>query len=153
MLLLVEKQSVWVITITIKCCSINSVMKAVNNALEGNYLKVDAFTTDGQTSVSMSGNQITPRGVCGLCSEDVIAALHASGDVESQPKFQTLLLNLELGFNDGEIVQLETEAQIQSIRRVSQSEFEVYMAFNNMMQDGYRHIARYIVDSEVKETQ
>ena len=128
-------------------------MKAVSSVQSRNYLKVDALTTDGRSSVSMSGSQITPRGVCACCTEEEIAMLHTPDDSEAQPKFQTLLLSLELGFKNGEIIQLESEAQIQSIRRVSQSDFEVYMAFNNMMQDGYRHIARYIVDLEVQETE
>jgi hypothetical protein len=128
-------------------------MKAVNSVRSGNYLKVDAITTDGRNTVSSVGSQITPRGVIACCTEEQISHLHTSENDVSQPKFQTLLLNLELGFKSGEVIQLETEAQVQSIRRVSQTEFEVYMAFNNMIQDGYRHIARYIVDAETQETE
>lgn len=128
-------------------------MKALSSVHSGNYLKVEALTTDGQSTVVMSGSQITPRGVCACCTEKQIAELHTTDESDAQPKFQTLLLNLELGFQDGEVIQLESEAQVQSIRRVSQSDFEVYMAFNNMMQDGYRHIARYIVDLDVQETE
>lgn len=128
-------------------------MKAVNSIHSGNYLKVDALTTDGRNTVSTTGSQITPRGVIACCTEEQITHLHSADNTDAQPKFQTLLLSLELGFNSGEVIQLETEARVQSIRRVSQSDFEVYMAFSNMIQDGYRHIARYIVDVETQETE
>ncbi len=119
-----------------------------NESLEvEQYLKVDALAEDGIKVVNLSGSQISPRGVCAICSEEDIAQLHSKEHTDGQPRFQTLLLTLELGFASGEMVQLETNAKVQSIRRVSQQEFEVYMGFSGMIQDGYRHIARYIVDS------
>lgn len=120
---------------------------ALKKTLTSSYLKVDAMALEGGKSFSLVGSQITPRGVCVSCKENEITALHGSDSFESQPKFPVLLLAVELGFSDGEVVQLESQAQIQSIRRVSQQEFEVYMSFNNMVQDGYRHISRYVVDS------
>ncbi len=117
------------------------------------YLKVDALAEDGIKVVNLSGSQISPRGVCAICSEEDIAQLHSKEHTEGQPRFQTLLVTLELGFTSGEMVQLETDARVQSIRRVSQQEFEVYMGFTGMIQDGYRHIARYIVDSGIVSTE
>ncbi|GAA6133567.1 hypothetical protein NBRC116188_03560 [Oceaniserpentilla sp. 4NH20-0058] len=122
-----------------------NVVKTKSNAPS---LQVDAMTLEGSESFSLVGSQITPRGVCVSCSDSEITALHGSNNFESQPKFPVLLISLDLEFCSGELIQLETQAQIQSIRRVSQQEFEVYMSFNNMAQDGYRHIARYIVDCE-----
>ena len=123
-------------------------MNALKTQSSSSYLRVDAMALEGGENFSLIGSHITPRGVCVSCSEDQITALHGSSSFENQPKFPILLIAVELGFSNGEVVQLETQAQIQSIRRVSQKEFEVYMGFNNMMQDGYRHIARYIVDLE-----
>lgn len=122
-------------------------MKAQPSFASGSYLKVTAVTQEGNASVSMEGSQITPRGVCAYCTEEEVALLHSRPDGDSVPKFQTLLLDLELGFHSGEVVQLESEAQVQSVRRVSQKQFEVYMGFNQMIADGYRHIARYIADT------
>jgi len=128
-------------------------MKAQPSFASGSYLKVTAVTQEGNASVSMEGSQITPRGVCAYCTEEEVALLHTRPDDESVAKFQTLLLDLELGFASGEVVQLESEAQVQSVRRVSQKQFEVYMGFNKMMPDGYRHIARYISDNESTSTE
>jgi len=123
-------------------------MKAVSPELSSPYLKVNAMALEGTQSYSLTGSNITPRGVCVSCNEEEITSLHGSSNFENQPRFPVLLVSLELYFKSGEVVQLETQAQIQSIRRVSQQEFEVYMSFNSMMQDGYRHIARYIVDRD-----
>ncbi len=121
-------------------------MKANEDVDADQYLKIDAMTEEGVTVDNLQGSQISPRGVCATCSPDHIAQLHSKGHEEGVPKYRSLLLTLELGFSTGEVIQLETSAQIQSIRRISQDEFEVYLGFNNMIQDGYRHIARYIVD-------
>lgn len=123
-------------------------MKAVNPQYITPYLKVDAMALEGISTFSLVGSHITPRGVCVSCTEEEITSLHGNKNFEAQPKFPMLLISVELGFRSGETVQLETQAQIQSIRRVSQQEFEVYMSFSGMMQDGYRHIARYIVDRD-----
>jgi hypothetical protein len=123
-------------------------MKAVKPQMVGPYLKVEAMAVEGSGSYALEGNHITPRGVCVNCNEQEITSLHGSSNFETQPKFPILLISLDLGFRSGEVVQLETQGQIQSIRRVSQQEFEVYMSFNDMVQDGYRHIARYIVDRD-----
>jgi len=125
-------------------------MNALTTPPSEAYLKVDAMALEDGESFSLVGSSITPRGVCVSCNEREITALHGGSNLDSQPKFPILLIAVELGFADGEVVQLETQAQIQSIRRVSQKEFEVHMSFNNMMQDGYRHIARYVVDAEGK---
>ena len=123
-------------------------MKAVKPQFASPYLKVEAMALEGSGTYALAGNHITPRGVCVNCNEEEITSLHGSSNFETQPKFPILLISLDLGFRSGEVVQLETQAQIQSIRRVSQQEFEVYMSFNDMVQDGYRHIARYIVDRD-----
>lgn len=128
-------------------------MKAVDRLSATNYIRVMAMTPDGSGSFSMDGTQISPRGVCTSCSPEQIAAFHGACESEHQPKFQSLIINLELGFASGELVELETAVQVQSIRRISQSEFEVYMSFTDMVQDGYRHIARYMVDSEARTTE
>jgi len=128
-------------------------MKASKSIVVGQSLHVDAVSEDGIGVVKLKGRQITPRGISANCFTDNIALLHSSETGEGQAKFQTLLLNIELGFSNGEVVQLETSAQIQSIRRVSQQEFEINMYFINMMQDGYRHIARYIVDFDSRCTE
>ncbi|MEH6346791.1 MAG: hypothetical protein V7785_16980 [Bermanella sp.] len=121
-------------------------MKASKSTVVEQSLHVDAVSEDGISVVKLKGRQISPRGISANCFTDNIALLHNSETGEGRAKFQTLLLSIELGFSNGEVVQLETSAQIQSIRRVSQQEFEINMYFINMMQDGYRHIARYIVD-------
>ncbi len=123
-------------------------MRAVKPQLSSPYLKVDAMSLEGSHTHSLAGSHITPRGVCVSCNEEEITSLHGSSNFENQPKFPILMISLELQFKSGEVVQLETQAQVQSIRRVSQQEFEVYMSFNDMVQDGYRHIARYIVDRD-----
>lgn len=123
-------------------------MKAVSLQLSSPYLTIDAMALEGSTTYSLEGSRITPRGVCVHCTEEEITSLHGSSHFESQPKFPVLLVSLGLCFTSGEVVQLETQAQIQSIRRVSQSDFEVHMGFTDMVQDGYRHIARYIVDRD-----
>lgn len=123
-------------------------MKALDRLITTNHIQIIAMTPDGASSFPMEGNQISPRGVCASCTDEQVAALHASDGTEAQPKFQALLINLELGFSSGELVELETQVQVQSIRRISQTEFEVYMGFCNMIQDGYRHIARYMADLE-----
>lgn len=123
-------------------------MKAISQDLSSPYLTVDAMALDGSRAYSLAGSQITPRGVCICCNEEEITSLHGSSNFEAQPKFPILLISLGLYFTSGEVVQLETQAQIQSIRRVSQEEFEVHMGFNDMVQDGYRHIARYIVERD-----
>ncbi len=128
-------------------------MKAKENLVAVQYLRVDAITEDGSQVLDLLGSQISPRGVCALCSDIHIDQLHSKDHTEGQPRFQTLLLTLELGFSGGEMVQLETAAKVQSIRRVSQEEFEVFMGFSGMVQDGYRHISRYIVDSGEASTQ
>jgi len=128
-------------------------MKASKSIVVGQSLHVDAVSEDGISVVKLKGRQISPRGISANCFTDNIALLHSSETGEGQAKFQTLLLNIELGFSNGEVVQLETSAQIQSIRRVSQQEFEINMYFINMMQDGYRHIARYIVDFDSRCTE
>lgn len=128
-------------------------MKALDRLTTTNYIQIIAMTPDGVSSFPMEGNQISPRGVCASCSNEQVAALHASDGTEAQPKFQALLINLEMGFSSGELVELETQVQVQSIRRVSQTEFEVYMGFCNMIQDGYRHIARYMADLESQTTE
>lgn len=109
-------------------------------------LLVDAVSEDGVSVVNLFGRHVSPRGISANCSNESITVLNGGDSIEGQSKFQTLLLNIELGFSSGEVVTLETSAQVQSIRRVSQQEFEINMYFVNMMQDGYRHIARYIVD-------
>ncbi|WP_283786703.1 hypothetical protein QNI23_009460 [Bermanella sp. WJH001] len=123
-------------------------MKAISPNLSQPYLTVDAMALDGSDTYSLSGSQITPRGVCVSCTEEEITSLHGSSSFETQPKFPVLMISLGLYFVSGEVVELETQAQIQSIRRVSQQEFEVHMGFNDMVQDGYRHIARYIVERD-----
>ena len=122
------------------------VMKAIKNLIIEQGLHVDAVSEGGVNVVKLKGRQISPRGISANCSTDYIGLLNSDDCVEGQSKFQTLLLNIELGFSGGEVVKLETSAQVQSIRRISQQEFEINMYFVNMMQDGYRHIARYIVD-------
>ncbi len=128
-------------------------MKAVNYQSAGRYLKIDAVSETGGESIVLQGSQISPRGVNVNCSAEQIALLHGTGCNDSQPKFQSIWLNLELGFKSGETIQLETAAQVQSVRRISQQDFEVYMSFNNMISDGYRHIARYIVDLDNNSTE
>jgi hypothetical protein len=123
-------------------------MKAVSPNILQPYLTVDAMALDGSDTYSLSGSQITPRGVCVSCTEEEITSLHGSSSFEAQPKFPILMISLGLYFVSGEVIELETQAQIQSIRRVSQQEFEVHMGFNDMVQDGYRHIARYIVERD-----
>jgi hypothetical protein len=123
-------------------------MNAISQTISNPYLTIDAMALDGSRTYSLSGSQITPRGVCVCCNEEEITSLHGSSSFESQPKFPILVISLSLYFTSGEIIQLETQAQIQSIRRVSQEDFEVHMCFNDMIQDGYRHIARYIVERD-----
>ena len=117
------------------------------------YLKVAAIAEDGTGVVDLSGSQISPRGVCAVCSQADITQLHSHSHSEVLPSFQTLLLTIELGFTSGEVLKLETSAKVQRVRRVSQEEFEVYLEFSGMIQDGYRHIARYIVDSAMSSTE
>ncbi len=121
-------------------------MKAISHQLVGRYLKVGATSEGGGECIVLAGCQISPRGVNVNCSAEKIALLQGTECGDDQPKFQSIWLNLELGFQGGETIQLETAAQIQSIRRISQQDFEVQMSFSNMITDGYRHIARYIVD-------
>jgi hypothetical protein len=128
-------------------------MKATKSLDIKQSLLVDAVSEDGVHVVSLHGRQISPRGVSANCSTESISLLSGGDCAEEQSKFQTLLLNIELGFSNGEVVQLETSAQVHSIRRVSQQEFEINMYFVNMMQDGYRHIARYIVDLDSRCTE
>jgi len=128
-------------------------MNAKENLAVEQYLKVDAIAEDGAKVADLLGSQISPRGVCAICSQAHIAQLHSKSHTEARPRFQTLLLTIELGFASGEVLQLETSAKVQSIRRVSQEEFEVYMGFCGMIPDGYRHIARYIVDSGISSTE
>ncbi len=127
-------------------------MNAKESLAVSQYLKLDVIAEDGANVVDLLGSQISPRGVCAICTDVHIAQIHSKNHTEAQPRFQTLLLTIELGFASGEVIQLETSAKVQSIRRVSQQEFEVYMGFCDMIQDGYRHIARYIVDSGINST-
>jgi hypothetical protein len=129
------------------------IMKAKESLTSEQYLRVDAVAEDGSQVEDLLGSQISPRGVCAVCSDVHIAQLYSKDHTDDQPRFQTLLLTLELGFPDGEMVQLETAAKVQSIRRVSQQEFEVFMGFSSMVQDGYRHISRYIGDSKDDSTE
>ncbi len=124
----------------------SEVMKATKSVEIKQRLLVDAMSEDGVSVVNLLGRKISPRGISANCSTESISLLSGGDCIDGQAKFQTLLLSIELGFSNGEVVELETSAQVQSIRRVSQQEFEVNMYFVNMMQDGYRHIARYIVD-------
>ena len=128
-------------------------MKAINLQPVGRYLKVDATSESGGESIVLTDCQISPRGVNVNCSAEKIALLHGTECGDDQPKFQSIWLNLELGFKGGETIQLETAAQVQSIRRISQQDFEVHMSFSNMITDGYRHIARYIGDSGNSSTE
>lgn len=121
-------------------------MKAVTHTFQKQGIKVEALSIEGQPFLSLAANHITPRGVSITCDQEQVAQLHSIDD-GVQVKYQTVLLCLELVFNTGETIQLETSAQVQSICRKSQHEFDVFLAFCDMMQDGYRHISRYIVDS------
>lgn len=126
-------------------------MKAVTHTFQKEGIKVDALNIEGHVFLSSPANNITPRGVSITCNQEQVSQLH-SVDNGIQVKYQTILLCLELSFKNGEVVQLETSAQVQSICRKSQREFEVFLAFSDMVQDGYRHISRYIVDSSDTST-
>lgn len=128
-------------------------IKAVKNiSLESNFI-VEALNTSQDTSLVMKGVAISPRGISVHCSGEQISMLHDIKGDGSQSKYQTLLLAIELRFKSGECLQMEATAQIQSIRRVSQTEFEVNMAYINMRQDSYAHIARYVEDSSTDSTE
>jgi len=123
-------------------------IKAIKTTVQESSFSVEAVAVAGENTetISMLGNVITPRGVMVHCSGEKISALHNIEDDGCQSKYQSLLVELRLNFKTGEIIQLETSAQIQSIRRISQTDFEVSMGFCEMVQDGYRHISRYIED-------
>jgi len=96
-------------------------------------------------AIAVHCSQITPRGVILHCSPEQVQAIHSLGDdPEQQVKFESKQLNIQLRFICGDVVDLNSEAQIHSIRRISQKEFEVEMCFQNMMQDGYRQISRFV---------
>lgn len=126
-------------------------MKANKNTLQESSFLVEAVVKEGEPPISMSGYVITPRGFVVHCSGEQISALHKIQDNGCQSKYQMLLVELKLSFKSGEIVQLDTSAQIQSIRRISQTDFEVNMGFFELIQDGYRHISRYIKDTTETE--
>lgn len=121
--------------------------KANTQLLQEAHFSITAIVDGNGKALSMLGHAITPRGVMIHCSGEQISELHNIESDGPQSKYQTLLIELNLNFKSGELLQLETSAQIQSIRRVSQTEFEVNMGFVDMVHDGYQHIARYVEDS------
>lgn len=97
--------------------------------------------------------QITPRGVVLHCTPDQVDAIHSIGeDQDQQPRYESMMLRIALSFCSGEMVEISSEAQIQSVRRVSQKNFEIKMCFRNMIQDGYRHISRYLVEGQQSQS-
>ncbi len=128
-------------------------MKATKRVEQESSFTVDAITSSDEAVVTMQGFNISPRGIAVNCTPEQIAVLHGLDAEGCQSKYQELLVVLRLNFRSGEVVELETTSQIQSIRRVSQSEFEVNMAFSAMVQDGYRHISRYMEDLSSIETE
>lgn len=132
---------------------VNMNMKAINTLEQESSFTVDAIISDDDSAVSMAGFSISPRGMSTHCSSEQIALLHNIEDDGCQSRYQQLLVVLNLNFKSCEMIQLETSAQIQSIRRISQTEFEVNMGFTGMVQDGYRHISRYMEDLSSTETE
>ncbi len=117
---------------------------------------IDVSILQGQAAqpIAVRCTHITPRGVVLHCSPDQVQAIHSLGDdQEYQVKYESKHLKIQLRFSDGDAVDICSEAQIHSIRRVSQKEFEVEMCFQNMMQDGYRHISRFIAQESPEQAQ
>ena len=128
-------------------------MKAIKSLEQESSFTVDAITNGNEKAITMGGFSISPRGITTHCTSEQISMLHNIDDDGCQSKYQQLLVVLNLNFKSGEVIQLETSSQIQSIRRISQTEFEVNMAFSGMVQDGYRHISRYMEDLSSTETE
>jgi hypothetical protein len=127
-------------------------MKAIKNFEQPFSFNVNAVTSDNDTPLTMAGASISPRGLTTHCTGEQIAILHNIEDNGSQSKYQLLMVELQLNFKDGELIRLESPAQIVCIRRVSQTEFEVNMEICNMAQDSLRHITRYVCESSVTAT-
>jgi hypothetical protein len=132
---------------------VNMNMKAIKKIQQESSFIVDAITSNSETVVTMPGFNISPRGITTHCTTEQIALLHNLDEKGCQSKYQELLVVLRLNFKSGEMIEIETSSQIQSIRRVSQTEFEVNMGFSGMVQDGYRHISRYMDDLSSTETE
>ncbi len=113
------------------------------------YLDVGVFPVHHETGMQLCGGQISPRGIVVTCSQEQLRNLHQMGD-DQQAKYDSMRIEVRLNFNSGEQVTLESDARIQSIRRASQLEYEISMSFLNMMQDGYRHIARYLRERQTE---
>lgn len=112
-------------------------------------LDVSIIQSQDVQPLQVRGGQITPRGVVLHCTPDQVGDLHSMGEEHDQQlRYESMMLRINLCFKTGEVVSINSEAQIHSIRRVSQKEFEVEMCFQDMMQDGYRQISRYLVDGQ-----
>jgi len=112
------------------------------------YFVASVLTDDDVELSGISGANISPRGVTLCCTPEQIKCFNYGVDKEQQTKYKSVLLTLVMHLASGEDIELETRADVHSICRRSQTVFEVNLIFKDMMQDGYRHIARYIVESE-----
>ena len=115
----------------------------------GKHLEIKIYPSHVEREIQLPGGDITPRGVLIQCSAEQLNLLHQM-DEPQQAKFESARLKIGLHFSGGDRVMINTDAQIQSIRRISQKQFEISMSFLNMAQDGYRHIARYISDASAE---
>lgn len=110
-------------------------------------LDVQLFQRAEDIPLALRGSKITPRGIVLHCTPDQVCSIHAMGE-DQQIKYESMLLGITLNFGSGEVVALSTEAQVQSIRRISQKEYQIEMCFQSMVQDGYRQISRYMADDQ-----
>jgi hypothetical protein len=124
--------------------------KAINEVVQPFGFSVDAVTSDNKAALTMTGVSISPRSLTTHCSGDQIAMLHNIEANGCKSRYQMLMIELQMYFKSGELFQLEASAQIVSIRRASQTEFEVNMILCDMSQDSLRHIVRYA--DELAET-
>ena len=113
------------------------------------HIEVELVKAPGEPPLKVYGGHITPRGVVLQCTPEQVSVVHDLGD--QQAKFESMGIRIQLVFGTGEIAHLSSDAQIQNIRRVSQKEYDVEIAFHNMMADGYRHISRYLVSGQQPE--
>lgn len=108
-------------------------------------IEVQILQRAADAPLEVTGDKITPRGIVIHCTPDQVCLIHSMGE-DQQIKYESMMLRMELCFCSGEVVPLSSEAQIQSIRRISQKEYQIEMCFQNMVQDGYRQISRYMTD-------
>lgn len=119
---------------------------ALKASASESYFKTDVYTDDGIELNGLDGASLSPRGVTLHCTPEQIDTFNYGVDREQQTKYRSVMLNLNLHFGS-ESIQLETKADVHSICRRSQTCYEVNLVFKDMMQDGYKHIARYVVES------